>query len=65
MIVHAADIIVNTYTTNSESKLALSSIHPDALKIMGSQLDTVSDWYPEVLLEIESACKFFLEESSK
>ena len=65
MIVHSADIIVNTYAADPESKLGLSGIHPDALKIMGSQLDTVSDWYPEVLLEIESACKFFLEESRK
>ena len=30
---------------------------------MGSQLASISEWYPQVSLEIESACKFFLEES--
>jgi putative nucleotidyltransferase with HDIG domain len=63
MIVHAADIIVNTYAadSNSKSNAGLSDIHPDAVNAMGNQFDTISDWYPELLLEIESACKFFLE----
>jgi len=65
MIIHVADIIVNTHGADSQDNLRLSDIHPDALKVMGSQLDTVSDWYPEVSLEIESACKFFLKESTK
>ena len=63
MVVHAADIIVNTYAKDSKFKThaQLSDIHPDAVKAMGSQFDTISDWYPELLLEIESACNFFLE----
>ncbi|MBU0769781.1 MAG: HDOD domain-containing protein [Proteobacteria bacterium] len=61
IIIHAADIIVNAYTEDSKDNLELSGIHPDVLTIMGSQFDTLSDWYPDVLLEIESACKFFLE----
>lgn len=61
MIIHAADIIVNAYTEDSKDNLGLSGIHPDVLTIMESQFDTLSDWYPDVLLEIESACKFFLE----
>lgn len=63
MTVHAADIIVNTYATDSNSKsdVRLSDIHPDAVKAMGNQFDTISDWYPELLMEIELACKFFLE----
>lgn len=63
MIVHAADIIVNTYAadSNSKSNAGLSDIHPDAVNAMGNQFDTISDWYPELLLEIESACNFFLE----
>ena len=63
MIVHTADIIVNTCGVDSKDDLGLTEISADVLKVMGSQLDTVSEWYPEVLLEIESACKFFLEES--
>jgi len=61
MIIHAADIIVNVYAKDSKDNLELSGIHPDVLTIMESQFDTLSDWYPDVLLEIESACKFFLE----
>jgi len=61
MIIHAADIIVNAYAKDSKDNLELSGIHPDALNVLESQFDTISDWYPDVLLEIESACKFFLE----
>jgi len=43
----------------------LSGICQDTLKAMGSLLDTLSEWYPDVLLEIKSACNFFLEESLK
>jgi len=63
MVVHMADIIANTYNADPKANLKISGIHPDAAKVMGSQLDTVSDWYPEVALEIDTACKFFLEES--
>ncbi len=65
MTIHVADIIVNTHGADSKANLNLSDIHPDALKVMGRQLDAISDWYPEVSLEIESACKFFLKESTK
>ncbi len=65
MIVHVANIIVNAYTVDPEANLKLSGIRSDAVKVMGSGLDTISDWYPKVLTEIESACKFFLEEPTK
>ena len=61
-IIHASNIIVNTYTVNPGNNVEFSGIHPDALNLVGSRLDTIPDWYPDVLLEIESACKFFLEE---
>lgn len=64
MIIHAADTIANTYVADSQANLELSDIHPDAVKIMGSHLACISDWYPEVASEIESACNFFLEEST-
>ena len=62
MIVHVADILVNSYRDDSGIKIKHSEIYPDALSAMGLQIDTVSDWFPEVLTEAESACKFFLEE---
>jgi putative nucleotidyltransferase with HDIG domain len=62
MIVHVADIIVNSHMSDSESEPDLSAIYPDAASIMGPQLETVSDWFPEVSDEIQSACEFFLEE---
>jgi putative nucleotidyltransferase with HDIG domain len=65
LIIHTANLIVNTYMADPKDNPVLSGIHPDALNVMGSQLDAVSDWYPDVQLEIESACEFFLEESTK
>ena len=62
MIVHVADIIVNSHMSDSEGEPDLSAIYPDAANIMGTQLGTVSDWFPEVSEEIQSACEFFLEE---
>lgn len=62
MIVHAADIIVNSYSDDSGVKIKRSEIYPDVVSAMGIQLDTVSDWFPGILKEIEEACKFFLEE---
>ena len=62
MIVHVADIIVNNYNSDSKGKLDYSEIYPDALRAMRHLLDNVADWFPGVSTEIESACKFFLEE---
>ena len=62
MIVYAADIIVNSYRDDSGVKIKRSEIYPDVVKAMRTQLDTVSDWFPGVSKEIESACKFFVKE---
>ncbi|MBW2037330.1 MAG: HDOD domain-containing protein [Deltaproteobacteria bacterium] len=62
LAVHVADIIVNNYRVDTENAFALSGIYPEATKIMDSQLKSVSDWFPRVESEIESACQFFLEE---
>ena len=61
MIVHASDVIVNSYGIDSKGKLKTSAFHSEALRTMGPQLDSVSKWFPEISSEIESACKFFLE----
>ena len=55
----------NTYTEDSNNNQELSDIRPDALTILKDQFDTLSTWYPDVLLEIELACKFFLNEPTK
>lgn len=65
MIVYAANIIVNSYEAHPKGKIDLSVVHPDVISAMGSHLIGVSDWFPEISQEIESACKFFLEDSAK
>jgi len=62
MIIHAGNIIVNKCKVDSESGPDLSAIYPEAAKIMEPQLERVTDWFPEVAAEAESACEFFLEE---
>jgi len=59
IIVHVADIIANSFMPGQESRLDFSLIYPDAASLMKPQLETVSDWFPEVSKEIESACQFF------
>ena len=62
MIVHTSDIIVNSMLSDVEKELDLSTINPEAVEAMKPQLETVSEWFPEVSEEIKSACNFFLEE---
>lgn len=62
IIVHAADNIVNSYKVDSGITPVFSAIDPEAKKAMAGQLETVSDWFPNIATEIESACEFFLTE---
>ncbi len=64
MVAHVANIIVNNYKVDSESEPDFSGIYPEAAKVMAPQLKSVSDWFPDVATEIESACEFFLEEGA-
>ena len=59
MTVHIANIIANSFMSNQKNKLDFSLIYPDAASIMKPQLETVSNWFPEVSKEIEAACQFF------
>ena len=59
MTVHVADIIANSFMPGQKGKLDFSLIHPDAASAMKPQLESVSNWFPEVSPEIESACQFF------
>ncbi|MDY6971043.1 MAG: HDOD domain-containing protein [Thermodesulfobacteriota bacterium] len=65
MIVHVADIIVNSIMTDSKDDIDSSAIDPEAARTMKSQLETVSTWFPEVSEEIQSACRFFLQEGAQ
>jgi len=62
MVVHVADIIINSYADGSLTEIDLSVIYPDAREIMKSELETMTDWFPGVLEDINSACQFFLKE---
>jgi hypothetical protein len=62
MIVHVADTIVNACKVNPGNACDFSNIYPKAAEIMRPQLENVSDWFPSVATEIESACEFFLKE---
>ena len=60
--VHVADIIANNCKTDSEGEPDFSAVHPEAAHVMGGMLEGVSRWYPILATEIESMCRFFLEE---
>ena len=62
MIVHVADIIVNTRKADPGNACDFTNTYPKAAEIMRPQLETVSDWFPSVATEIESACELLLEE---
>jgi putative nucleotidyltransferase with HDIG domain len=63
LIVHTADHLVNNYQGNSGTVSNLSSLDPEAKRLLFRQVDTVSDWFPDIATEIESACEFFLKEA--
>ena len=62
IIVHVADKIVNSLMSDSKKEIDLSGIYPDARKKMSSQLATAEDWFPQVNMEIQSACELFLNQ---
>jgi len=62
IIVHTANTIANNHKGDSEINPDYSTIDPVARRIMSGQLETVSEWFPDVATEIESACEFFLKE---
>ena len=62
IIVHTANSIVNNYQGSPERRTGCSFIDPEAKRIMFDQLETVTEWFPDLATEIESACEFFLKE---
>jgi len=63
MIIHAANIIVNSRNIGAEAVIDISGIHPDTARALAPQLENTLNWYAELKAEIESACEFFLKES--
>ncbi len=62
LIVNTADKIVNNYKTGEEIMPDLSLIASDVKSIIYPRLKTVSEWFPDVESEIQSACEFFLKD---
>ncbi len=62
VIVHTANTIMNNYEADSNTSHDSSAIDPEAKRIMSPQLETLSEWFPDITTEIESACEFFLKE---
>ncbi len=56
MITHAANSIFD-----SKINPDFSQCDPEAVKLVTRKLKTISDWFPDVTKEIESACEFFLK----
>jgi putative nucleotidyltransferase with HDIG domain len=62
LIVHTANTIVNNHKGDLGMRPDFSMIDPEARRIMSGQLENLSEWFPDVAAEIESACEFFLKE---
>ncbi len=62
-ILYMADFIVNNYCSNSkDEKTYFSCMDPAVESIFTKELETISDWFPKVQEDIDTACQFFLEE---
>ncbi len=63
MIVHVANIVVNTCRPESDFKLTYSGMYPDAVEAMAAQFETVSEWFPELIPEIDSSYRLLVEDT--
>jgi putative nucleotidyltransferase with HDIG domain len=63
LIVHTADNIVNKYKADAATSGGFSTLDPEAKQALFGEVETVSEWFPNIATEIESACEFFLKES--
>lgn len=64
-IVHAANIIVNSYSGENSKKVDFSLFHPEARRLLKPQIENVAEWFPQMSEDIESACNFFIERNEK
>jgi putative nucleotidyltransferase with HDIG domain len=60
LIIHLANVIVNSYTDDPECVIDFNALHPDARKLMMGALKNVADFYSSIANEIEASYAFFL-----
>lgn len=60
LIIHLANIIVNSYTEDPDCVIDFNVLHPEARKLMMGALKNVADFYSSIAEEIEAAYAFFL-----
>jgi HD-like signal output (HDOD) protein len=61
-IVQTANVITNSPSVDAGIDLQWSKLHPNAAEALAKPLADIKHWYPPINIEIESACKFFLQE---
>jgi putative nucleotidyltransferase with HDIG domain len=61
MVVHVGDIIVNTWKADSGYRLNYPGIYPEAVDLMAEHLETLPEWFPDIIPEIESSRRLLLE----
>jgi putative nucleotidyltransferase with HDIG domain len=65
MIVHGANLIINSLYTRPSREINPSGIPPSILQALETPFHTVLDWFPDVSSQIDSACTFFISEDIK
>lgn len=60
LMIHVANLLVNSYDRNPDCVIDLSALHPDARKFIMGTLQRAGDFYATLAEEIESAYSFFL-----
>jgi putative nucleotidyltransferase with HDIG domain len=64
LIIHLANVIVNSYDQNPDCVIEITALHPDARKLVMGALQNIGDFYTNIAEEIESAYAFFLSAAS-
>ncbi|UCD79430.1 MAG: HDOD domain-containing protein [Desulfobacterales bacterium] len=61
MIIHLANILVNSYDENPDCEIDMTALHPEAVKFLMEQMEDSADWYSSLTGEIEAAYDLFLD----
>ena len=64
VIVHVADFIINHHNPGLDSPVDISAsrINSEMSEILQPHIVGISEWYPDLIPDIEAACSFFLDE---
>ena len=64
VIVHVADLMINNSYAGLENSVDISAsrINPEMSEILQPHLVGISEWYPDLIHDIEAACSFFIDE---